>query len=96
MLIKGVEIQKRGHVLEIEFEDEELKASVRIDFQEVQTQYGPYFIFAVANEGYYERKNIFVSAIQKVLPQIQDYLIVETGCDMSKTLIDHRSQLILA
>jgi hypothetical protein len=94
VVINGIEIQKRREALKIAFADEGVYEKIQVSFQEVDTPHGSFFMFAVANEGYSERKMLFVSAIQRILPKIQDYLVAETGCDMSQILVDHQSKLI--
>lgn len=94
-LFNGISINQAGSILEIQYEDKEfLNEKLFIDFQKVDTQYGEYFMFAVKNEGYAERNELFIKAIESLYRQIAEYLSVHVGYDMSPIVIDHKSTLV--
>jgi hypothetical protein len=94
-LFNGVRINRAGAILEIQYEDKEfLKEKLFVDFQKVNTQYGEHFMFAVKNEGYAERQQLFIKAIESLYRQIADYLSDHVGYDMSPIVIDHKSTLV--
>ena len=94
-LFNGISINLAGEILEIQFEDKEfLKGKLFVDFQKVNTQYGEYFMFAVKNEDYAERKQLFIKAIESLYSQIAEYLSDHVGYDMSPIVIDHKSALV--